>query len=200
MRGQETELLAYRWHAGRSDRFAYAMRDGTKEPQLHRQTDLRLIVLVGVRRRVMELGAAHVGVAVDENTLPRHLYVLEIDERIVFVETRRQGIVEQGYRRRFVGLTRQNTKAFDVHWQRAGEGQRLLARLEGLQVGYQNLVGHNRTGAQQLGAANRNACGVLIDDASDEIFRLVTPVLGAFRLRVDDDVGEIIVIATGFLE
>ncbi len=55
-------------------------RKADEESRLHGETDLRLVVLVDVARRIVELGAAHVDRAVDEHAVPRHLYVLEVHD------------------------------------------------------------------------------------------------------------------------
>ena len=150
--------------------------------------------------RVVELRAAHVGVAVDEHALPRHLHVVEIDQRVVLVEARRDRIVEHRHRGRLVGLARQHAQAFGVHRQRAGEGEVLLAGLQRLQVGDEHLVRHDRTGAEHLGAADGDAAGVLVDDARDQVLGLLAPVLAALGLRIDDHVGEEVVVAARLLE
>src|SRR3981189_3472693 len=78
---------------GIADRLGEAVRDPDQEPYLDRQPDLRLVVLKGVAERVVELGAAHIGVAVDEDALPRPPDVLEPNDGVVLVEARREGIV-----------------------------------------------------------------------------------------------------------
>jgi hypothetical protein len=90
----------------------------------------------------------------------------------------------------FVGLARQNADALGIHRQRAAEREIFLARLERLQVGDEYLVGHDRGRAQHLGAADRDAGRILVDDARHEILGLLAPAFGALGLRVDDHVGQ----------
>ena len=139
---------------------------------------------------LVELLAADIGVAIDEQTVPRHLDVVEIDQRVVLVEARRERVVEHRYRRGLVGLARQHANALGVHRQRAGKSEVFFTRLQRLQIGDQHLVGHDRGRSEHLGAADGDAGGILVDDARDEVLSLVAPVLGALGLRVDDHVGE----------
>src|SRR4030088_2418851 len=63
-----------------------------------------------------------------------------------------------------------------------------------LQISDQELVGHDRGGAEHLGAAHRDAGAVLIDQPGDEILLLLAPGLGAVGLRVDDHIAQIQVV------
>src|SRR3981189_946551 len=126
---------------GGADRLGEAVRDTDQEPYLDRQPDLRLVVLKGVAARVVELGAAHIGVAIDEDALPRHLDVLEPNERIVLVEARGERIVGLRRRGRLVGFARQDLEARRRHRNGEGEGEVFLARPQRLQVGAQQLGG-----------------------------------------------------------
>src|SRR5207248_1014907 len=67
-------------------------------------------------------------------------------------------------------------------------------RPQRLQVRDQQLVAHNRRGAEHLGAAHRDARTVLVDDPGDEVLLLLAPGLPAIGLRVDDHVAQIEVV------
>ena len=93
LRREGAELFGHRRHFRGADRLGDATGQAGKEAKLHGKTDLRLIVLIDVSRRIVKLRPAHVGIAVHEDALPRHLDVVEVHQRIVFVEPRRQWIV-----------------------------------------------------------------------------------------------------------
>ena len=171
-----------------------------EERDLHRQPDLRLIVLISVALRVVKLRAAHVGIAIDEQPLPRHFDVVEIHQRVVFVEARRERVVVERNGMLLVGLARQDAQALGIHRQRAGEGERLLAGLERLQIGDEHFVGHDRGGAEHLGAADGDAARILIDDPRHQILILLAPAFAALGLRIDDHVGEKKIVLRGEIE
>ena len=197
--GQAAELFAHLWHVGGADRLGDLVREADQEFHLHREPDLRLVVLEDVAGSIVELGAAHVGIAMHEHAVPWHLDVVEVDQRIVLVEPGRQRVVVDRDCMRLVAFARQHAQARGVHRQGAGECQGFLARFQRLQIGDEHLVGHDRAGAEHLGAADGQSGGVLIDDLRDQLFRLVTPVPGAIGLRIDDHIGQIQVVSRGIV-
>jgi len=48
-------------------------------------------------------------------------------------------------------------------------GQRFLAGFQRLHVGDQQFVGHDRAGAEHLGAADGDAGGILVDNAGNQV-------------------------------
>ena len=70
----------------------------TKEFELYRQPDLRLVVLVDMARRGVELARAHGRAAMDEDALPRDLHIVEPDQPVILVEARGERVVETGKR------------------------------------------------------------------------------------------------------
>jgi hypothetical protein len=187
-------------HFGGADRLGDAVRDAGQESDLHRQPDLRLVVLINMALRVVELRAAHVGVAIHEHPVPRHFDVVEIHQRVVLVEARRDRIVVDRHRMRFVGFARQHAQALGVHRHRAGKRQILFARFERLQIGDEHLVRHDRRRAEHLGAANGDAGRIFVDHRARPDPRLLAPVLAALGLRIDDDVGQEQVVLAGVIE
>ena len=99
-----------------------------------------------------------------------------------------------------VGLARQDAQPLGIHRQRAGEGERLLAGLERLQIGDEHFVGHDRGGAEHLGAADGDAARVFIDDPRHQILILLAPAFAPFGLRIDDHVGEKKIVLRGEIE
>ena len=78
---------------------------------------------------------------------------------------------------------------------RERDGEALLARLQRLQVRDQDLLGHDRAGAEHLGAAHGHAFRILVHDPHGHLLaRLLAPRLGAVALRIDDDVAEVEVV------
>ncbi|MCY1538018.1 hypothetical protein D9M68_735400 [compost metagenome] len=104
-----------------------AVRQADQEAQLDHQPHLALVVLVDVRRRGMELLRAHGDVARDEDPLPRHLDVVEVEHRIVLVEAAGQRVVEDRGGIGLVGLARHHLQALAVHRHREGQRIHLVA-------------------------------------------------------------------------
>src|SRR5262249_40376234 len=82
MRGEYPELLPDGRHVRCSNRFRNAARKSYEELDLHGKPDLGLVVLIDMSRRVVELSSAHIRVAINEDTVPWDLDIVEIDERI----------------------------------------------------------------------------------------------------------------------
>ena len=173
-----------------------AVRNPEQEAQLDRQPDLRLIVLIDVRRRRVELLLAHLDVAGDEHALPRNLDVVEIEHRVVLVETARRADCRTPMSARLlVGFAREHLQALCIHRNREGDRVVLVAGLQRLDAGDEHFVGHDAAGASIL------APRIVMPSAS----RSTTPAvrngsacsagaLRAVRLRIDDDVGEIEIV------
>jgi hypothetical protein len=64
-----------------------------------------------------------------EHAVPGHLHVVEEQHRVVFVEMRRQRVVEGADRVLLVAFAGQHLQALGVHRQAAGEGEVFLAGL-----------------------------------------------------------------------
>ncbi len=194
---QLPERLAHLGEVQHAVDLGRAARQPDQEAHLHRQADHGLVVLIDVRRRGVELLLAHLQVLEDEDPLPRHLDVVEIEHSVVLVEPARQRIVEHRWRRGLVGLARQHGQALGVHRDRERQGVVLIAGLQRLDAGDEDFIGHDAAGRQHLGAAHRNALCILIHHAGgQERILLLRRALGAVGLRVDDDVGEIAVSYT----
>lgn len=71
-----------------------AMSEAGQEFELHAQANHRLVILIHVAWRAVELLLAHLDLAFDEDPVPRHLHVVEIENRVVLVEAARQRVVE----------------------------------------------------------------------------------------------------------
>ncbi len=89
LRGELAEGVHHRRHGDRADHLRDAPGETHEEAQLHRKADHGLVVGVDVRRRLVQLVAAHRRVAVDEDALPRNLDVIEEDQGVVLIEPRR---------------------------------------------------------------------------------------------------------------
>ena len=90
------ELFGDGRNADRADGFAHAARHADLELHFH-----GLIVLHVMGIGILELGPGGIRVLVDEDPFPRHFHIVAIDQRIVLVIARRQGIIERT-RRRFL--------------------------------------------------------------------------------------------------
>ena len=189
------ELLAHVRDVHGADGLRHLVGDPDQEPHLDHQPDLGLIVLEVVGVSVGELGPAEVRVAVDEDPLPGHVHFVKVDEGIVLVEMRRERIVILGGGSRLVRAARHDLDARVAHRDREGDRVLLLAGLQGLDIGDEHLVGHDRPGAEHLRPAHRDSGGVLVHYAAGEVLlALVAGVPGPVGLRVDDDVGEVEIV------
>ena len=150
-----------------------------------------MIVLIDVARRAVELPVRHGNIARDEDALPRHLHLVEIEDRVVLVIAAGKRIVVHRFRRVLIRPAREHAQALGVHRNAKGERVGLLALLQGLDVRDQHLVRHDARSAEHLGALHRDALVVAIDLArNEEGIGLLARTLGAIGLRVDDDIGE----------
>ena len=138
---------------------------------------MRLVVLEGVAESVVELSPAHIGVEIDENPLPRHFDVVEIDERIVLVETPGNRVVKERDGGSLVRFARQQFEPFCSDRNCEREREVFLARLQGLEIGDQDLIRHDRAGAEHLGAAHRDPARILVDELRDQLVILLAPRL-----------------------
>src|ERR1700720_3501082 len=78
IRGQPSELLADLRHGRGADRLGQLARKSDEEFQLHDQPDLRLIVLKHMARGVVELCAADIDIAMNEETVPGNFDVVKV--------------------------------------------------------------------------------------------------------------------------
>ena len=192
LRRQHAERLGDRRHLHRADGLADTAREADKEPELHREADLRLVVLVDVAGRGVELARAHGGAAMDEDPLPRDLHVVEPDQPVILVESRGERVVEGGERTAFIGLAREQAESLHGHRHREADRVVLLVRLQRLEVGHEQLVREHGRRAQHLAAPDRHAFRVLVHDAEHRaVAALLAGALRAVQLRIDDHIGEI---------
>src|SRR5262249_38943683 len=93
-----------------------------EEAKLYHYAGLTLIVLVDVRRGCMELLLTHGYVSGDEDPLPRHSHLVEIEDGVVLVESARQRIIENRSGGKLVGFPRQDLQTLGVDRYGKGKG------------------------------------------------------------------------------
>ena len=133
----------------------------------------------------------HLENAEDEDAIPWNLHVVEVNDCVVLVEARRKRIIESRAGILLVAAARHQSQTLGRQRHHRREGVGLVAGLQRLKAGHQQLVGHHAAGRQHLGAVNGDALAILVDDRSDEL--LVGLLLRRARLislRIDDDVGQ----------
>src|SRR5271165_4968545 len=99
-------------------------REARQEAQLDHATNHALQHRVAGAARHQAVEDFHV--AVDENALPRHRYVIEDGERILFVETRTEWPIEFAAAI-IVGFAANELESRRIHWQREAKRIRLFA-------------------------------------------------------------------------
>ena len=164
LRGEQAQGFGDRRHLRGADGLADTAREADEEPELHREADLRLVVLVDVAGRGVELARAHGGAAMDEHPLPRDLHIVEPDQPVILVEARGERVVEGGERAALIGFARQQPESLRRHRDREADRVVLLVRLQRLEVGHEQLVGEHSRGAEHLAAAHRHPFRVLVHD------------------------------------
>jgi hypothetical protein len=130
--GKLAERLAHRGQRDDAVRLGDAARNAGQESQLDGQPDHRLVILIDVRRRRMELALTHLDVFEHEDAFPRHLHVVKIDDGVVLIEAARERIVEHRRRGLLVGFARKHFQAGRVDRHHERDRVALVARRQRL--------------------------------------------------------------------
>ena len=160
-RGEAAERLAHGRDPVDAVRLADAARDPDDQRHLGPEADVRVVVLVAVRRRLDVDAPRHRGVVVQEHALPRDLHLVADQHAVGLVEPVRERIVGFVAHRLRIRLARPQRKAGRI--ERQGRGDRLAFELvgDGREIADQDLVGEHGAGGEHLHAGHRDARGVL---------------------------------------
>lgn len=153
-------------------------RQPDQETQLDRKPDLRLVIVIGMRGCPMPDRMRCGDIAISEHPLPRHMHILEPHNRVVFVEMIGQRVIAPVASTRLVRFPRHQADAFRRQRHGKRRGKALFARGQRCDGADDQLIGHDRTGAEHLGPAHCDTAVVLLDHGNDQI-----AFLRKFRLR-----------------
>ena len=172
-RSEAAEHLAHRRDLVGAVGLADAARDPDDQAHLRPEPDVRLVVLVAVRRRLDVDAPRHDGVVVQEHALPRNLHPVADQHAVGLVEAVRHRIVGLVPDRLRVGLARPQRHAGRVERQRRGDRLAFQLLVDRREIADQDFVGIDRAGGEHLHARHGDAGIVLGDDLQVGIVALL---------------------------
>ena len=172
-RRQPAERLAHRRNLVGAVGLADAAREPDDQAHLGPEPDVRLVVLVAVRRRLDVDAPRHRRVVVQEHALPRNLHAVADQNAVGLVEAIRHRIVGLMRDVLRIGLARPQRQARRIQRQRRGDRLAFELVVDRREVADQDFVGIDRAGGQHLHARDGDAGVVLGDDLQVGIVALL---------------------------